>query len=70
VITEEDFREIGMILKGALLNDFRPLIYVIPIDGITSLVENVPIEDKAHPLSEEYIITELPRAAFDIIEVY
>ncbi len=59
-----------MILARASINDFRPLIYVIPIDGIASLVNDVPIEDKAHPLAEEYIITELPRTAFDIIEVY
>jgi hypothetical protein len=70
VITEQAFRDIGTIIDAAPLPEYRPLIYVIPLSGARSLLEDVPIEDKAHPLSEEYIIRELPREAFDIIEVY
>jgi hypothetical protein len=69
VITDPAFREIGTIIEAATLEYFRPLVYVIPISGVDSLIEDVPIEDKANLLSEEYRISELPRAAFDIIEV-
>jgi hypothetical protein len=69
VITEAVFRDIGTIIDAAPLDYFRPLVYVIPISGVRELLEDVPVEDKANLLSEEYRISELPRAAFDIIEV-
>lgn len=48
--------------------DFRPLLYVIPYQLVSSLIREPPPEDKAHPLSAEYVIDRLPRSLFDVIE--
>lgn len=50
------------------LGDFRPLLYVIPFTSVESEIREPPPEDKAHPLSAEYVIDRLPRASFDVIE--
>ena len=68
-ITEEQEREIGGIVELAETRDFRPLLYVIPYTNVLSIVQNVPVKEKAHPLAEEYVIEELPRQCFDIIEL-
>jgi hypothetical protein len=69
VISPAQSREIGTIIDGSSLGDFRPLVFVIPVATAKELVEDVPVQDKAHPFSEEYIIKNLPRHAFDVIEV-
>jgi hypothetical protein len=67
VITEQQEKEIREVVEEAELQDFKPLLYVIPFHLVTGLVEDVPVRDRAHPLSVEYIIRELPRYLFDII---
>ena len=69
VITSQQSADIGMVIDASRLADFRPLVFVIPVTGVDGLVEDVPVQDKAHPLSEEYIIRNLPRQAFDVIEI-
>jgi hypothetical protein len=68
-ISKAQNKEIGEILKNALLADFRPLLYMIPYQGVAKLVEEVPIQERAHPLSLELRIPALPRRFFDVIEV-
>lgn len=68
IITESQERQIAAVLNTSQLRDFRPLLYVIPAAQVTSLIREPPPEDKAHPLSAEYIIAELPRKHFDVIE--
>lgn len=68
-ISKVQYKEVGKILEGALLADFRPLLYIIPYQGVAKLVEEVPIEERAHPLSLELRIPALPRKLFDVIEV-
>lgn len=68
-ISKAQYKDIGKILEEALLSDFRPLLYVIPYQGVAKLVEEVPIEERAHPLSLELRIPALTRKHFDIIEV-
>lgn len=36
---------------------------------VPGLVKEVPVEERAHPLSQEYIIESLPRRLFDIIKL-
>ncbi len=60
--------EIGAAVRLAETRDFKPLLFVIPFGGIRRRVREVPVEQRAHPLSAEYIIELLPRASFDIIE--
>ena len=56
-------------MAAAEKQDFRPLIYVIPFEPVKSLVEMASLENRAHALSEEYIIERLPRELFDAIEI-
>ncbi len=68
VIDDAQFRDILAIVDQASMRDFRPLIYVIPFDRVADIVREVPVNERAHPLSVEYIIESLPRECFDIIE--
>jgi hypothetical protein len=69
LITEAQRADVIKTLNRALLSDFRPLLYVIPYADVASLVQEVPIDERAHPLSLEVKIPALPRTLFDIIEV-
>ena len=61
--------EILTIIDVAELRDFRPLLFVIPFAPVAALVKQVRIKDRAHPLSEEYILERLSRDAFDVLEI-
>jgi hypothetical protein len=67
VITEQQEEEIGKVVDYAEIQDFRPLLFIIPFHLVTNLVKAVPVEERAHPLSVEYTIENLPRHCFDII---
>ena len=69
VITAEEEAEIVSIIEIAEIIDFRPLLYVIPYDKAQTLMRNVPVRERANPLSTEYIIDKLPRDLFDVIEI-
>lgn len=68
VIDQDQEKEIVSIVDLAREKDFRPLMYVIPYAAVADIVREPPPEDKAHPLSAEYIIDRLPRRCFDVIE--
>lgn len=68
VITEEQYQELDEIVSKAPLDDFRPLLYIIPFAGVQELVETVPPLRKAHPFSREYVIRHLPRSRFDVLD--
>lgn len=67
IITEGEKNAIIQIVDNSRLLDFKPLIYVIPYEKVESQLESVKIADRAHPLSDEFIIRELKREDFDII---
>ena len=69
VITEQQQREIASIVELAEFRDFTPLLYLIPYERVSALLREVPISEKAHPLSKEYIIEQLPREHFDVVEL-
>lgn len=68
LITKHEVKDITKIVKHAEIFDFRPLVYVIPYHLVDKLVEEVSVEERAHPLAVEYVIKQLPRKLFDIIE--
>lgn len=68
IISAEQEQTIASIVELAQPRDFRPLIYVIPYAGAADRLREPPPEDKAHPLSAEYIADALPRQYFDVIE--
>ena len=68
IIDEAKEKEIITVIKLANGADFRPLMYVIPYSKVGRKLREPPPEDKAHPLSAEYLIDELSRNQFDVIE--
>lgn len=70
VISPDQERDIVSILARAQLRDFRPMLYVIPWALITTRAIDVPIGERAHPLSVEYRIADLDRSEFDAIPLY
>lgn len=69
VIDIPEWDNIKWTVEKAEIRDFRPLVFVIPFGGVEHLVEEVPPAERAHPLSVEYRIEELPRDRFDVIEL-
>lgn len=68
IIGEKEEREIAAVIERAELKDFRPLMYIIPASLVADRIREVPVEERAAPLSFEFIIPELPRSCFDVIE--
>jgi hypothetical protein len=61
-IDENQEKEIFSVVNLADRSDFRPLMYIIPFSEVAGRLREPPPEDKAHPLSAEYIIDRLPRS--------
>jgi hypothetical protein len=68
IITEEQEQEIIEIVNAAEIEDFRPLIYIIPTEKVEKIVKQVSVKYKADKFSQEYIIEELHKNMFDIID--
>jgi hypothetical protein len=68
-ITDMQYGDIVGIVNQTERMDFRPLLFVIPEHGVEELVTEVPVFERAHPLSKEFVITDLPRNLFDVIEL-
>ncbi|HEX6746454.1 MAG TPA: hypothetical protein VF092_04000 [Longimicrobium sp.] len=69
LITEAEQIEFGEMVARATPYDLRPVLYIIPYDRVAERVITVPVRDRAHPLSVEFRIEELPRDCFDMIEL-
>jgi hypothetical protein len=67
IITKMQEKEIAAVVKAAETADFAPLIYVIPYQLVVKKLKMVPVAERAHPLSTEFIIQRLPRRCFDVI---
>jgi hypothetical protein len=68
VINSRQQAEIAAVVECAEIQEFRPLVFIIPYSIVVDLLKKVPIRNRAHPLSDEYIIDRLPRECFDIID--
>jgi hypothetical protein len=67
VITLDELGTIEAIALKAEVAAFRPLLYVIPYSGVSHLLKDIPVADRANPMSPEYRIEELPTDSFDVI---
>ncbi|HEY6331292.1 MAG TPA: hypothetical protein VI756_18345 [Blastocatellia bacterium] len=67
-ITREQKEEIVYWVRTASFDLWRPLIYVIPYGPVKDRVKPVPA-NKCAGLGPEYIIDDLKRTDFDIIEL-
>ncbi len=68
-ITKEAHDEIVYISKTAKDQHFRPLLCVIARIEAVPFYQKVNVKDRANPLSHEYILSDLPQSAFDIIRI-
>ncbi|MEA2599053.1 MAG: hypothetical protein QOF89_45 [Acidobacteriota bacterium] len=68
VITEEQFQELDDIVAKASLDEFRPLLYIIPFEGVRELAQLPRPSQRAHPFSPEYRIERLSRSRFDVLD--
>jgi len=66
-ITTEHKAEIAYMVRHADFADWRPLIYVIPRAAVETRLALVPIEKRASH-DREYVVPDLQRNEFDIIE--
>jgi hypothetical protein len=55
--------------RHAHLIDFKPLLLVIPFAGVNRIVRPASLRVRARAAAEEYIIEDLPRSCFDVIEL-
>jgi hypothetical protein len=69
IIDDAGAGEIASVVDLADIRDFRPMCYVIPFCLVRNRVRPVPISERAHPLSPEFVIEVLPRDCFDAIEL-
>jgi hypothetical protein len=68
-IGDIEFEELVTLINGHDINNWRPVIYVIPKHGIhASRVQVVHPKAKAALIGREYIITDLKSVEFDMIE--
>lgn len=67
VITKAQEKEIVAAVEAAETADFAPLLYVMPYQLVAKKLKIVPVAERAHPLSTEFIIRRLPRRCFDVI---
>jgi hypothetical protein len=68
IIDENDFARIIKIIDKALINEFSPIIYLIPKHLVDNKIKTVDDDDAANPLSSEFQIEELSMNEFEIIE--
>ena len=67
-ITDDQMEEIAYMVTNASFDYWRPLVYIIPRDAINARLQVVPPAKRAS-LRVEYIIPDLRRNEFDIIEL-
>ena len=68
IITSEELNEIKEIIEAADFTDFQPLLYIILFLNVSlTFLRRFQCSKRAHPLSQEYIIEELPTELFDAI---
>lgn len=68
-ITQEVHNEIVTISKRATDQQFKPLLCVISRLEAVPFYKKVDVKERANPLSYEYILSDLPQSAFDIIRI-
>lgn len=68
-ITAKEAQEIQAICKLAPREQFRPLLCIIPRIEVVPYSQSVNVKAKAHPLSQEYVLADVPHTAFDVIRI-
>jgi hypothetical protein len=66
-ISDDDRDEVLGMIERATAQDWRPLIYLIPLDPVKARLQLVPVARRASN-EPEFIIPDLQRSEFEIIE--
>lgn len=72
VIDEKQHQEICQLVSLADYEAFFPVVYVIPLEGLTDADKRcyeVPMEKRASDTSQEYIISDLAPSEFTLIDM-
>lgn len=69
LISDRVYAEIGEVVDDAYVHDFSPLLFIMPFEKVEAIASEVPVKERAHPLSIEYRVEALPRQCFDILEL-
>lgn len=67
-ITLEQKNDILAICQRATPEHFRPILCVLPKSEMIPYTQAVPVKARANPLSQEYIVADVPTKAFDVIK--
>jgi hypothetical protein len=70
VIDQLTRQRIEAVVTRAPIRDFSPLLLVIPYASVSGIVKPADITAAARATSEEYIIDELPRSCFDVLQLH
>jgi hypothetical protein len=68
-ITAARKTEIEEIVEDSHASEFRPVLFVMPFELVKDRIAEVPVRQRAHPMSVEYRVERLPRACFDMLEL-
>ncbi len=68
VIDPLDFARINKIIDLAPIDQFLPLIYLIPKSCVENRIKLVDVDQSANPLSIEYQIIDLKQNEFEVID--
>jgi hypothetical protein len=69
IVSPAQRAEIQRITELGTPLDYRPVLYIIPFDRVAELAVEVPVHERAHPLSVEYRVEALPSGCFHMIEL-
>lgn len=69
IITEEEEQKIIDIIGAARIEDYRPVIYVIPTNKVENLIEAASHTKKDGILSQEFLIRELPGDLLELLDI-
>ena len=64
----ETYAEMAEFMRLAQITEWRPMLYVIPKARVLIKLELVPLAKRAG-LGKEYIVRDLPRGDFDLLEI-
>lgn len=69
VITKSRWDEIKKIVDTSHPREFRPVLLVMPYNRVQPLAVEASVQERAHPMSIEYRVEQLPRDCFDMLEL-
>ncbi len=67
-ITADQRNDIVAICRRATPEHFKPVLCVLPKAEVLPYIQPVAVKSRANPLSQEYIVADVPTSAFDVIK--